>query len=449
MRRPYETAKPLDASGVPDPSLFFREGIPIKLGKYREVWRLNGFVLKLTKAPGITRKLKLSFIPGRKEREIKNSLRIAEAGFKTPKPVLWGSHKKGCVTVSSFAIFQFVEGRHPKEDDLEDIAILLGRMNKSGIFPLDPHPENFIISKDGIYLLDTYYTTFQPYIGRFFAAKALSKLLLSLFLNCQKEKLVRSLEGYNAASGRYISLEELVPIMIKLAKNKTKKAGKISLRDKKSIQQITGKEEILKRSSKSKTVRIGNVVMKTSIPVFLRKTRGEKAWMGLHMLKRHNIPSPEPLALSVEGTLKRKSTIYMSFVEGVDVESFIKVMWGRSSPGGKMLMAKKLARLVGSLYVRSILHTDLKGRNILWDGERFILLDPEAIRCKKVTRRDVLKNLIQLEKSVVRKIPFSYRYAFLKNLSCFLIVLGLIRDEKSGIRELVKGVKKALTIEGD
>ncbi len=436
-----------------DPEDFFKNGKPLKVGRYREVWRKGDFVLKVIKISSFYRSLKFTFLPGRAFREVSNSQKLISMGIPTPKPIYWWLERKSGMVSRVFIVYEYINGRKPETSDIPKLSSFAGYLHKLGVYPLDLHPENFIIA-DEIYLIDTYYISFSSIPGKFFLKKAMAQLLEPLYLSGNLKAIRESLDAYNKRSGRNLSLDDMLESvcrhLLKKSLTRSRDAFKVFLKrngriywgnvgELEKLEKELDKGLLLKRSSKVLTFKVNDAVVKTSKSCFFLKTRGEKSWKGIYLLNNFSIPSPRGIGLLVERNfLKKQGFFAMEFVRGSSLKSFLKEEWPRMPGIEKKKTVKEMAHILGNLYLRNLLHTDLKGANILWNG-RFILLDPESVIVKRVGGKEVLKNILQLEKSVGDLVDLSFKRLFLKELARYLRLLPAWTTIKKTLRFYLKG----------
>lgn len=94
------------------------------------------------------------FRGGESEREYKSYLKVLENGFKGPRPVMYCEEKKCLMTVDSFFISEYLEGKEGTLNELEIVSKELEKIHKKGYLHGDSQLSNFIIKDDEVYLID-------------------------------------------------------------------------------------------------------------------------------------------------------------------------------------------------------------------------------------------------------------------------------------------------------
>lgn len=107
-----------------------------------------------------------------------------------------------------------------------------------------------------------------------------------------------------------------------------------------------------------------------------RPSRAWHAWREGHRLRFLGIDTPEPLALIEErlGPLRRRAWLINEYCQG---PSLLAHLAADSEPPVKE--AEEIVKLFATLYRQRISHGDLKASNLLWDGDRVVLIDLDAV----------------------------------------------------------------------
>lgn len=150
--------------------------------------------------------------------------------------------------------------------------------------------------------------------------------------------------------------------------------------------------ELLKRSHKSETARVGGWVIKRSVgpaPVQLAKlslfrSRYRRGWTAACHLFASGVPAPAPVAF-VEYTRAgfiRGNALITEFIDGcVDVEAHLDQMLASGAPPAAIHgYLARLAEAVNALADCGAHHTDIAGKNILTRlGQLFFFVDLDGI----------------------------------------------------------------------
>lgn len=154
-----------------------------------------------------------------------------------------------------------------------------------------------------------------------------------------------------------------------------------------------------------------------------------RALQGAVLLAEAGIPSAAPLAGLEErvfGMLQRSFFVTEEIAGARTSDVFwIEDLLNRQGPAGfkaRRLFLRLLAALFHNLHVRRTYHNDLKDANIMaLSGEKhepvkFFLLDLEGVRrCRYLSRRRKVKNLMQIYRTLGRHLSRSQQLFFLNH----------------------------------
>ncbi|NMG00943.1 hypothetical protein GPA27_26560 [Aromatoleum toluolicum] len=108
-----------------------------------------------------------------------------------------------------------------------------------------------------------------------------------------------------------------------------------------------------------------------------RPTRAWHSWREAHRLSLFGIPTPRPLALIEErwGPLRARAWLVTEYCDGPDMRAHLE-----PDAAPAPAEAASLKTLFDTLYRERISHGDLKATNLLWDGNKSLLIDLDAAR---------------------------------------------------------------------
>ncbi len=166
----------------------------------------------------------------------------------------------------------------------------------------------------------------------------------------------------------------------------------------------------MKRSKKNVTRRVGDWVVKESLPDSLRETvkhtvlrqRYRQAWRAAVHLQHCGIPVPAPKAFveHVRWGIIRGNAFVAQYLEGCrSVEAFAPELADTQRYAAEIHgFLERLANAVNALTGTGACHTDLSGKNILSaDGHTFYFIDLDAVELDKPYSREArLRNHVQL-----------------------------------------------------
>jgi len=107
-----------------------------------------------------------------------------------------------------------------------------------------------------------------------------------------------------------------------------------------------------------------------------RPSRAWHSWREAHRLLFFDIPTPRPLALIEErcGPLRRRAWLICEYCPGPNL---LRHLSPDSAPPADE--GKAIRELFAALCRHRISHGDLKATNLLWDGERVLLIDLDGV----------------------------------------------------------------------
>ncbi len=152
------------------------------------------------------------------------------------------------------------------------------------------------------------------------------------------------------------------------------------------------------------------------------RSRGRRAWVGGNGLAARGFDVPRPLALVERrlGWIRLASWVVMEDLRRLDP---LDRLSARRLEAGETPLerreAEALGALLGRLHRCGVYHADCKACNVLVErgaeGPRFFLLDHDRVVFgREVERRRRVKNLVQLNTSLPRKVSASSRGRFLR-----------------------------------
>jgi len=92
--------------------------------------------------------------PSRGEIAARNGLELKKTGFLTPRPIILMQRVKNWMVMDSWLVYRFLEGEQMSAVNAVEIVSFVKKMHKAGWIHRDPHPANFIRTREGIAMLD-------------------------------------------------------------------------------------------------------------------------------------------------------------------------------------------------------------------------------------------------------------------------------------------------------
>jgi hypothetical protein len=156
-------------------------------------------------------------------------------------------------------------------------------------------------------------------------------------------------------------------------------------------------------------------------------SRARRAWAASNTLSFLGVPTPEPLGFFEEhrpGEPRRSYFVTAAVRDGLPMSRWLRRHYPSLPAGERVRLRAGLLGSLLSLYHRGLYHADTKTQNLLVapagdPGERTLLwTDLEHLRPgSSPTRRQIVRNLVQLNGSLRRHVPESDRIAFLRVLA--------------------------------
>ncbi|MGL4403031.1 MAG: lipopolysaccharide core heptose(II) kinase RfaY [Fusobacteriaceae bacterium] len=94
------------------------------------------------------------FRGGESKREFLNCEKIKKIGFSGPEPILALEKKRFLMTVDSFFVMEYIEGKHAGIEDLDLVMKNLKTIHGKGYLHGDSQLSNFMVRDNVIYLID-------------------------------------------------------------------------------------------------------------------------------------------------------------------------------------------------------------------------------------------------------------------------------------------------------
>lgn len=148
----------------------------------------------------------------------------------------------------------------------------------------------------------------------------------------------------------------------------------------------------------------------------LKGSRARRSWLNAHLLGRLGIPTARPVAYIEQrrGPFLWQSYFIMRFVPGMPVSSLFRSE--QASNTQKQQVHEHVLSLLGRMAKYSISHGDMKHMNILFDGDRIILMDLDGMTVgwpgclwRRRSRRDIDRYLRGLPNTEIARSSALYR----------------------------------------
>jgi len=180
---------------------------------------------------------------------------------------------------------------------------------------------------------------------------------------------------------------------------------------------LNNNHNILKKQEKTQLSLVGKCCIKSyKTPRLLRKPYAIRAWKGLLRLYFNDYLVPDPVAVIV---FRDKSSALIT--KALDLPSLDKLLYHDDKTlqtSAKHRLAGSLGAMIGQMHAWGIYHADLKACNILVEikeGKLYLLDTDRVIGQTSLNRRRRIKNLVQINNSIPKKISRTLRMRFLNS----------------------------------
>ena len=378
----------------------------------------------------------------------------------------------------TFSDFLKVSNVKQKRDALLSLIMIVKSMHDMGIFHADLHPENFLIdlnNNERLYIVDFHRAKIKDKLNDNLRLKDIARLAISIEEYLNLYELAHMVSAYygkkidNQLKQLLLMIKREKEILLKrhLKRFLSPKYGVNFLRENKwrffyldniSVGDVRNwiekePENLIKDDKKTKIYLKSNgkdvCIKRFKLIGFFRffkmilNSRAKKNWFNGWGLIKRGVNAPSPLAFGEKGKLLSKESIFimedLSHFPKLDHYIAKKFQSKGFTLKEKRDFVKSFAFFMKKLiFCLDIYHADLKTCNILVEEKKegdwkFWLLDFDRIRFgKKVSKRRVIKNLVQLNNSTPRVFSLTNRIRFIK----YMI------KEKTYLKEIFQKVKK-------
>ena len=452
--------------------------------------------LKRDKAKGWAEYVKYLLLPSKGQKEFLIASQLERKKLKVPKPLGWVERiQRGLVRESYYFskatgtgvsfIDEVTKAKEPRS--IMELAMTVSSFQDAGLFHQDLHGGNFLWDGDSLFLTDLHRTKIVGTLSQNQRLWNLAHLFHSLRSMWGETEQLQFLDRYfegisDGNKKREILFGRIYPAMDRLLRRQWRSRTKRCLKEsgefvvqkerglryfhrrdfsldrlKKMLDEhrdlVKGRPSCLVKNSPEVNVSIledegKRISLKQfcypyfwgRVKEYFRRSKGLKAWVAANGLRARGIPTLRPLALVERKDLTGlKESFLLMEAPASDLEMDRYVLKGFEGLKRKRFFVKAFARWLGGLHKMHLYHKDMKTCNILVLEEggvwNFCLLDFEDIRMDKdVNRKQLFRNLLQLNTSTPRVITRSDRYRFFRE---YLRLNPIVKDHKAFLRELM------------
>ncbi len=391
---------------------------------------LGQFYLKLNFLVRVKDRRRHFLLPRRRHAEWRNLHKLNALGLDAAQPVIWGQNFQK-TPKSFFIITRAVEGQTLNSQVEADAALLgafFANLHQKGFYYADLHPGNIIIKPDGQpVLIDAQELFFLKKLPGVLRSYSLGKLYLDLKSTMPDGWFEEFLQTYNAKSKKSVNLHEIRRASTRHYKKHIKSRTKRCLKNTSEFEVVkAGQQRIYKRRDftwdktdilnalengidlkEKKVLAFQSVCIKIHDKGRFHRDRCLASWINSRVLDIHGINIPKALGYF---KFNHKSYFVAEFFKnGVPLYKFLPTV---SDPKNKRDTIKRLARWVRDIHNHKIWQKDFNATNVLYVGNRFILLDLDNVKFNRLTEANRIDNLAQLNASIAGNIKLRDRLRF-------------------------------------
>jgi len=452
--------------------------------------------LKRDKVKGWPEYVKYLLLPSKGQKEFLIASQLERKKLKVPKPLGWVERiRKGLVRESFYLskatgtgvsfIDEVAKAKEPRS--IMELAMTVRAFQDAGLFHQDLHGGNFLWEGDSLFLTDLHRAKIVETLSPNQRLWNLAHLFHSLRKMWGEIEQLQFLDRYfegisDEHKKREILFERIYPAMDRLLRRQwrsrtkrcLKESGEFMVQRERGLRyfhrrdfspdrlkRMLDEHQDLVREKSSCLVKnspeVNVSILKDEeerislkqfcyphfwgrVKEYFRRSKGLKAWVAANGLRARGIPTLKPFALvERKGWTGLKESFLFMEAPASDLEMDRYVLKGFEGLKKKRFFVKAFARWLGGLHRMSVYHKDMKTCNIVvsekgeaWD---FHLLDFEDIRLdKKVNRKKLFRNFLQLNTSTPRIMTKVDRFRFFREYLC---LNPIVKDEKAFLRGLM------------
>ena len=407
----------------------------IKESVRRQIYHLqtptSGYFLKLSTLIRRKDRRRHFLLPFRRWAEWRNLHRLLNVGIATATPVMKGESKSSSPPMF-FLLTAEVSGQPLAINSAADAAHLgdyIAMLHSNGILHVDLHAHNIIQSPEGqVCLIDVQEVFFLPWMPRWLRIKNLGRFYFNLgCFNDWPDRRAEFLSGYNQKVFDPVNLDELKKAADRHQQRKYRSRTRRCCLN--STEFAVVKEgalngfkrrdfswglEQLRQAQLNGTPLKGasvtgyrGVCIKTHSQKFFHQDRCKASWKMSRALEVRGIEVPRALGYFV---MKGRTHFLSELMrDSVHLNEFLTSL---SDPREKRQALIKLAQWLRKIHDVDVWQRDFKSNNILCREDNYYLIDLDGVRIRRLTHRDRIINLAQLNASLSSSITIRDRLRF-------------------------------------
>jgi len=407
----------------------------IKENARRQVFYLQtptgGYFLKLSTLIRSKDRRRHFLLPSRKWAEWRNLHRLLNAGIVTATPVMKGE-SKGSFPHMFFLLTAEVSGQPlgiKSAADAANMGEYAAMLHSYGIFHADLHPHNIIINPEGqACLIDVQEVYFMPWMPRWLRVSNLGKLYFNISpVDDSTKWLAGFIDGYNHKSGDQISAADLIKAAQHHQQRKYRSRSKRCCKNSTEFTVIKqsvmggykrrdfnwGAQELQRAVKRGQSLKDAQVIYHNGVCIknrsrsFFHRDRCLDSWKMSRALEVRGISVPRALAYVV---FKGRNYFLSELLDdSLHLNDYLSSIIDARA---KRQELKKLALWVRKIHDAHVWQRDFKSNNILCQQGQYYMIDLDGVRIRRLTGRDRITNLAQLNASLSNAITIKDRLRF-------------------------------------
>jgi tRNA A-37 threonylcarbamoyl transferase component Bud32 len=407
----------------------------IKENDRRQIYYLQtknkGYFLKRSTLVRSKDRWRHFLLPFRKWAEWRNLHRLLRAQIPTAKPVLRGEYK-AIHPRMFFLLTEKVRGVPLKINssaDASKIGEYAAFLHSHGVYHADLHPNNIIqTSEDQLCLIDVQEVFFLPWMPRRLRLSSLGKIYFNL---CPPGGLgkwsTEFLAGYNQKKSDCVNVFELIKAAGRHQQRKYRSRSKRCCKNSTEFVVVKdselkgykrrdfgwGAKELWKAVEKGQSLKESQVIYYQDVCIKkqrrgnLHRDRCKASWKMSRALEVRGIAAPRALGYFVMNGSAHFLSEFM--LDSLHLNDYLSCI---SDPWKKRRALKALALWLRKIHDADVWQRDFKSNNILCRQGSYYMIDLDGMRIRRLTNRDRITNLAQLNASLSNAVTVKDRLRF-------------------------------------
>jgi len=407
----------------------------VKESNRRQVYYLQttdgGYFLKRSLLVRTKDRLRHFFLPRRRWAEWRNLHRLRLAQIPAARPLAKGQSKTNHPQ-AYFVLTEQVPGTHIPFNSITD-ARGLGQftavLHRRRVYHADLNRKNFILNPAGrLYLLDAQEVYFLPWMPHRLKINNLGRVIFNLCsLDDPEPWATKFLEGYHQDISKSVNLTEVIEAARRHQHRQYRSRSKRCCKNSSQFEIIKtrhlhgykrrdftwGAPELQQALEKgialkgSHVISYRGVCIKTHLRRLFHENRCLTSWKMSRALAVRGIPVPRSLGYF---EIKGQSYFLAELLgDRLHLNAYLSAITDESV---KRQALKKLALWLRKIHDAHVWQKDFKSNNILCQQGQYYMIDLDGVRLRRLTDRDRITNLSQLNASLSNAITIKDRLRF-------------------------------------